>query len=92
MIHGNCVSIGCLSMSDQRIEEIYTMASSVRQRIPVHLFPGRDIRGLISSGEQPEHHAFWRSLAPALDHFEQRRTVPEVRVEWNGAYRVEGDG
>ncbi len=26
MIHGNCVSIGCLAMTDERIEELWVMA------------------------------------------------------------------
>jgi hypothetical protein len=52
MIHGNCVSIGCLAMSDERIQEIWLAVTAVRDRrgkIDVHLFPTRDMAGLIAT-------------------------------------------
>lgn len=44
-IHGDCVSIGCVAITDEKIEEVYALAVLARaggqQRIPVHIFPGR---------------------------------------------------
>ena len=44
-IHGSNVSIGCLAVTDEIIEEIYILALDVKQgglkNIPVHLFPFR---------------------------------------------------
>ena len=42
-IHGSCVSVGCIPVTDQDIEEIYIIASSAKANgqdfIPVHIFP-----------------------------------------------------
>jgi len=42
-IHGSCVSIGCLAMTDDFIKEIYVLCDRARrngqQKIPVHIFP-----------------------------------------------------
>jgi len=44
-IHGNCVSIGCLPLTDDKIKEVYLVAleakSGGQERIPVHIFPLR---------------------------------------------------
>ena len=45
MIHGDCVSIGCVAITDTLIEEVYVAAARARtrgqHRIPVHVFPTR---------------------------------------------------
>ena len=42
-IHGNCVTIGCMPMTDDKIKEIYVLAcqarSSGQTKIPVYIFP-----------------------------------------------------
>ena len=42
-IHGDCVSTGCIPITDAPIEELYFLASNVRNQgqefIPVHVFP-----------------------------------------------------
>ena len=42
-IHGSCVSIGCLAMTDDKIKEIYWMAINAKNngqsKIPVYIFP-----------------------------------------------------
>ena len=44
-IHGSCVSVGCIPVTDQDIEEIYIIASAAKASgedfIPVHIFPFR---------------------------------------------------
>src|ERR1035438_5833593 len=44
-IHGNCVTIGCMPLTDDKIKEIYLMAveakSGGQAKIPVHVFPCR---------------------------------------------------
>jgi len=45
MVHGSCVSIGCYAMTDERIEEIYTLADAAfaggQKYFRVHCFPFR---------------------------------------------------
>ena len=45
MVHGNRVSIGCLAMTDEKIEEIYTLCDAAHHGgqpfFRVHIFPFR---------------------------------------------------
>ena len=49
MIHGDCVSIGCVAITDRLIEEVYVAAARAtsrgQHRIPIHIFPTRLDRG-----------------------------------------------
>ena len=89
MIHGSCVSVGCLAMSDERIEELWLMVSAVygRSRIPVHIFPSCDMAKMIASTRDKELRSFWGNLKEGLDSFEQRRIVPRVSSDRKGRYR-----
>lgn len=74
MIHGNCVSLGCLAMTDAGIEEIYTLVqvaftstSADSNGVPVHIFPFRlDGLELLRYWRWP-HFDFWRKLKPIYD-------------------------
>ena len=51
MIHGDCVSIGCVAITDTLIEEVYLAAARAtaagQHRIPIHVFPTRlDRKGM----------------------------------------------
>jgi len=64
MIHGRCASVGCLSMSDERIQEIWIAATALRDRggvVALHVFPQRDLRALIASTEPGPKRVFWRT-------------------------------
>lgn len=90
-IHGSRVSIGCLAMTDDKIQEIYLLALAAKaQPIPVHIFPAKltspNLSRLIA--RYPAHAALWRSMKPMFDAFEKHRRVPAVRVEPNGHYTL----
>lgn len=97
-VHGNCVSIGCIAIEDDPIEELYVMVVDSRARrrghVPIHIFPRRmDAEGLAALERHPratpELVAFWRSLEPAWRFFEENRRPPRVSVDRRtGAYRV----
>ena len=89
MIHGNCVSIGCLAMSDERIQELWVMTHSLRKgsgEVYVHIFPSSDFAALLADEGLLQHHAFWRNLKEGHDYFEQDRRLPKVSVESTGLY------
>jgi hypothetical protein len=88
MIHGACVSIGCLAMSDERIEELWVMARALRGSLRVHIFPGRDMAALLATDAHAAHHAFWRELERGRAWFDHRGTLPEVRVDAAGRYSI----
>ena len=84
MIHGNHVSIGCLAMTDEKIEEIYTLCAAAhaggQSSFRVHIFPFRmtEERMLKAVGDPNE--AFWNNLKEGYDLFERNHVPPEVSV------------
>ncbi|HLM71334.1 MAG TPA: L,D-transpeptidase family protein [Polyangiaceae bacterium] len=89
MIHGNCMSIGCVSMMDERMQEIWVTTIEARKQggaVHVHIFPARDMTGLIASGQHPQHRAFWENLKEGHDLFAQTKRIPHVAVERDGRY------
>jgi hypothetical protein len=89
MIHGACASIGCLAMSDERIEELWVMAAPVIEggaKVHVHIFPARDFKGLFGDPTRSKHFPFWTNLKEGLDAFERTHKLPVVGVHWDGKY------
>lgn len=92
-IHGSCVSIGCIPITDDLIKELYIFCVEARDqgqsKIPVYIFPfrmenknwehqtGRHSREMIE---------FWKNLQPGYDHFKQHQTLPKVSINTEGAY------
>ncbi len=94
-IHGACVTIGCVPLTDPVIELVYLAAVEARaagQRdIPIHLFPARltdvTLRRLAAArAGEPETVALWRNLKEGYDLFEAERRPPRVRVDSQGRY------
>ena len=74
MIHGNCVSLGCLAMTDAGIEEIYTLVQAALtaeaadpRGVPVHIFPFRMEKLELWRHWRWPHFEFWRKLKPVYD-------------------------
>ena len=84
MIHGNCVSIGCLAMTDSKIEEIYTLCDAALQNgqpyFRVNLFPFRMTPERLSREKDSEWYDFWTDLKQGYDFFERSHVPPEVEV------------
>ena len=95
MIHGNCVTIGCVPITDDGIEEVYLAALATHARegaeIPVEIFPERlTTEGLDEiSRVRPELHDFWSNLETGYDYFEKNHRPPKVRVGADGSYRFD---
>jgi murein L,D-transpeptidase YafK len=95
-IHGDCVSIGCVSLTDEGIQELYpvvVMARSAGQTaVPVHIFPCRmDERGLarlraLFPAQNPLW-PFWNNLREGFDFFEKNRTLSTIGVGKDGRYQ-----
>jgi murein L,D-transpeptidase YafK len=85
MIHGNQISIGCLAMTDEKIEEIYTLSTAAhaggQKFFRIHIFPFRmtDERMAVAAGHPWED--FWKNLKEGYDVFEKNGTPPEIGVE-----------
>jgi murein L,D-transpeptidase YafK len=94
-LHGSCVTIGCIPITDDGIKEIYWLAvlarNSGQMHIPIEIFPARlttaGLDGLASAHRnQPELVSFWMNLKEGYDFFETHREPPVVRVGGGGRY------
>jgi len=94
-LHGNCVTIGCIPVTDDGIKEIYWLAvlarNSGQMHIPIEIFPARlTAAGLdrLASAHRNEAElvSFWMNLKEGYDFFERHHQPPEVRVDGGGRY------
>ena len=94
-IHGNCVTIGCMPLTDDKIKEVYLMAVEARsngqQKIPVHIFPCRMNAAGMKSLEDGFTASsglilFWKNLQKGYQYFEEKRELPRVSVDKSGTY------
>ncbi len=94
-VHGNCVSIGCLAMTDPVIKEIYVAFVETKNagqvQVPVHIFPSR-LGGSswdklqAGSVNDPSLLAFWKNIKTGYEWFETKKTLPRISVNAKGAY------
>lgn len=84
MVHGKRVSIGCYAMTDDSIEQIYTLVSAaLRQGQPfvrVHCFPFRFTGDRLTRETHSPWHDFWSNLRDGYLAFEESRSPPDIVV------------
>ena len=87
-VHGSCVTIGCLPLTDRKIEEVYWLAVQAGAPIGVHIFPTRMTDGgmeeLGKLGAPAATVRLWEQLRRIYGRFEETRVVPKVRVDASG--------
>ncbi len=98
-IHGNCVSTGCIPISDEPIEELYIIATHVKSSgqdfIPVHVFPVK--YNVKKSADylaetlktRPALVGFTTQLKEAFNFFEEKKQLPVILVNKKGEYVVD---
>lgn len=97
-IHGSCVTVGCIPIQNNQIEELYVLASLAKQSgqdfIPVHIFP---IKYTVHSSvafldkvakENEEVLQFSNQLKPVFEYFEQHKKLPIISVNKKGEYSI----
>ncbi|WP_291906204.1 L,D-transpeptidase family protein [Chitinophaga sp. CB10] len=97
-IHGNCITVGCIPLTDEFIDEVYILAVNAKNAgqdfIPVHVFPvkfsnNRSVEYLsgvpvTDSISRP----FWADLRTAYDYFEKHHKLPVVMIDDKGKYTM----
>jgi murein L,D-transpeptidase YafK len=95
-IHGSCVTIGCLPMTDNFIKEIYLLAvyakNNGQSSIPVYIFPFKMTDANMKSykskyTENKELLAFWDNLKTGHDQFLKEPKELNIKVAENGDYQ-----
>lgn len=94
-VHGGCYTIGCMPMTNEGIEEIYTLCLNARlngqTNIPIHIFPVRFNKAGINFlakeyGNDIERQKFWLNLKAGYDYFEQQKKILPVMYDQQGKY------
>ncbi len=85
MVHGSNVSIGCLAMTDEKIEEIYALCQAALDNgqpfFRVHVFPFRMTEQRMQKASSSEHYDFWKNIKTGYDIFEKTRVPPNTGVK-----------
>lgn len=95
-IHGSCITVGCIPIQDQQIEELYLLAASAKNSgqdfIPVHIFPVKfnNKRSMEyfsqATREDQELQKFAVSLKDVYDYFEKEKLLPLISINREGKY------
>ena len=99
-IHGSCVTVGCIPLTDGQIDELYILAAHAKDAgedfIPVHIFPIRynvkrsmDYLNTLTK-DDASLKQFALRLEDAFDYFEKYRQVPVIMVDEKGGYVIDG--
>ncbi len=98
-IHGSCVSVGCIPVTDDDIEEIFLIAGYAKAGgqdfIPVHVFPFRyDSKTSmayfkLTTKNNPGLQHFAMELKDAYDKFEETHQVPLILIDRKGEYVID---
>ncbi|PJJ47880.1 L,D-transpeptidase family protein [Hymenobacter chitinivorans] len=91
-VHGSNVTVGCLPITDDCIQEVYLLALEARsagqQELSIHVFPFELTAQNMERYQTNKHYSFWQSLQPGFAYFDQRLTLPTVEVAATGRYVV----
>lgn len=95
-IHGSCVTVGCIPVTDQQIDELYVLAAFAKDAgqdfIPVHIYPIRynNKKSIAYLAELTKTDAglkrFAETLESVYDHFEITRQLPVIMTNSAGDY------
>jgi hypothetical protein len=97
-IHGSCVSVGCIPITDEGIDELYILAAMARSQgqdyIPVHIFPVRyNVQRSVNylnnlAKDDPALKKFESRLEDAFDYFDKFKQLPVIMISDSGDYIV----
>jgi len=96
-IHGNCVTIGCIPITDDKIKELYVLSviakNNGQSKIPVHIFPARlDDKNsemlFAKYNRNQQLIQFWKELKPVYDYFEKNNSLPAIQINAKGSYMM----
>ncbi|HEV7782955.1 MAG TPA: L,D-transpeptidase family protein [Chitinophagaceae bacterium] len=97
-IHGSCVTVGCIPIRDEQIDELYILAALAKDQgqdfIPVHIFPirfnvERSSKYLESLTRDDEGlKKFANKMEDAFDYFDKYKQLPVVLIDEKGRYII----
>ncbi len=90
-IHGGCVTVGCIPITDDGIKALYWLAvqavSNGQLNIPVHIFPTRLDNDAVERLKHELQITFWKNLQIGYNWFERYRHLPKISINFLGEYQ-----
>ncbi len=84
MVHGGCSSTGCYAMTNEVIDEIWTIVTQAlnkgQKRFSVHVYPFRLSERNLRRYADNKWLSFWKDLQKGYDLFEETKVPPLVTV------------
>lgn len=94
MVHGACSSMGCYSMTDDQIQEIYALVREAhnggQRAVQMQALPFRMTPENLAKHRLDANIAFWKNLKEGTDIFEASKREPQVAA-CNGRYGFNGE-
>ncbi|HLL42932.1 MAG TPA: L,D-transpeptidase family protein [Segetibacter sp.] len=97
-IHGNCVTVGCIPLQNDQIEELYILAAMAKTQgqdfISVHIFPIRynnrkSFEYLAkTTKDNQDLQRFAIKIKEVFDYFEEKKKLPLIFINKKGDYVV----
>lgn len=84
MVHGSNVSVGCLAMTDSKIEEIFSLCAAAhrknQKKFQIHIFPFRMTPARLARERNNPWYEFWENLQTGYSIFETQKSPPSVSL------------
>ncbi len=82
MVHGACTSMGCFSMTDEQMADIYALMREAfdggQQSVQMQALPFRMTADNLARYRADANFSFWRNLKEGVDHFDVTKQPPRV--------------
>ncbi|HCE57621.1 MAG TPA: hypothetical protein DER09_07350 [Prolixibacteraceae bacterium] len=96
-IHGACESSGCISITDEKIKELYVYFIEARnagqQKVEITIFPSKledkayeKLTKVYSKDKDKT--SLWADLKNSYDYFERKKVPPTVKFLKNGSHEI----
>jgi murein L,D-transpeptidase YafK len=92
MIHGNCVTIGCIPLQDDPVKDVYMLCVEAKNNntMPrVEIFPCKftaENEKYLEQNYNAEKNNFWKNIKPAFTYFEVNKTPAKYSINAKGLY------
>ena len=91
-IHGAEVTIGCIPLTNAKIEEVYVLAVQARangqSKIYAHFYPFDFKTNKLSDFQKNPNYNLWKSIESGSVKFEKTQKIPFVEINQKGDYIV----
>lgn len=94
MIHGDCVTIGCIPITDDKIKELYLIclfSKGAGNAVQVHGYPFKLSGAKLAAAKEKYDNkltGFWTNLKLVYDYFEKNKQLPVIGVDKAGLYKL----